>query len=815
MTSAVCFEGLTISGVRLSKNVLGAGAYGTVVESDWHGTPCVTKQLHAVFPQCLPPDQLEPLAMSFCRECKTWASLRHPHIVQFLGVFFPSDPHSALPALVLEKMQQSLRHYLEQHDKVDFPLLGKVYVLHQVAQAVSYLHSRTPALVHHDLSPNNILINEVGFVAKLTDFGMTRVICANRITSVKGTQGFMPPEALQHPPRYDQQLDVFSFGTVIISILTHQWPEPGPPNINEGDALVAQTEFDRRKQYVKMFSEREQALFLNLVRGCLENRPEVRPRSSELVTEVKKVEELLVNESSQRPCHASEMQLVLAAREVELANSRRELTRTRHELTSMRHELDSVKQELEKFQLDHASANGSVGKPLDSKSSHGSTVTASEPEPSPECPPSLESPSNSQCRPSQVDISAKCQPNTDQPSTDRQPNTDDQPNTEHQPNTDQPNTDRPPNTDRQPNTDQLNTDQPSTDRQPNTDDQPNTEHQPNTDDQPNTSRQPILNCQPTPEPKPKLLPPHPVQTLKQLVWSQGPKPPMEMEFPIAAHVDHFIYVGDRGESRSHIYQLDIAAMTWAQIPMPNNRRRKGYCLVSTPGLLHLISGRCREAGRNIICNEVWTLSPSEHWEARLPPICNDSGVANAVAVSFGRYIVVAGGESMGKQLSTVKVINTRAKSPQWIEASPLPDGMSNAQAAVFNGHVLFGFGFGSADVLYQAPVEALKSLADDPSSHDHARCPLLWTALPPLPVTHPGVTVVRHCLLSIGGRSSDSRSFVYCYDTVSGQWVLTSEARRARSLLSAVTITRDTRELIFVFGGSTSTTPCEFAEIIF
>ena len=682
------------------------------MESNWHGTPCVTKQLHTVFHRYLPPGELESLVMSFCRECTTWASLRHPHIVQFLGVFFPSDaPHSTLPALVLERMQQSLRHYLEQHDRADFPLLGKVIVLHQVVQALSYLHSKTPALVHHDLSPNNILINEVGFVAKLTDFGMARATCVNRDTSVKGTHCFMPPEALQYPPRYDQQLDVFSFGTVIISILTHQWPEPGPPNVYEGDKLIAQTEFNRRKQYIKMFSEREQALLLNLVRSCLENRPEARLKSSELVVEVKKIEELLVSESSQRPCHTSEMQLVLAAREAELANSRRELTRTRDELTSVQHELASMKQELEKFQLDHTHAPRGKLKSLDCKSSHSSTFATSESEP--ECPSSPPCQADSECSPSPVN----------QPSTTHQPHTAHQRSAAHH---------------------------------------PSTIHQPSTAHQPNTAHHP------TPEPKLKPPPFHPVQTLKQLLWSQGPRPPMEMEFPIATRVGHFIYVGDRCEYRSHIYQLDVAAMTWSQVPMPKGRRRKGYCLASTPGLLHLISGRCKEDGRNVICNEVWTLSSSKDWDVSLPPICTEStdGMVNAVAVSFDGYIVVAGGEGRGKNFSTVKVINTRAQPPRWIEVPPLPVGISNAQAVVFNGHVLFGFGLGSTDTLYQASVDVLKSLADDPSRHDHPQSGLLWTALPPTPVTRPGVAVVHNCLLSIGGRSSDSRSFVYCYDTV-------------------------------------------------
>ena len=50
----------------------------------WLGTPCATKRVH---PQLLPQDgALNKVAIDFVRECRTWKDLRHPHIVQFLGV---------------------------------------------------------------------------------------------------------------------------------------------------------------------------------------------------------------------------------------------------------------------------------------------------------------------------------------------------------------------------------------------------------------------------------------------------------------------------------------------------------------------------------------------------------------------------------------------------------------------------------------------------------------------------------------------------------------------------------------------------------
>ena len=70
------------------------------------------------------------------------------------------------------------------------------------------------------------------YLTKLTDFGMTRAIDAASLTrssSIKGTPGFMPPEALRYPPQYDEKLNVFSYGNLIIMTITHEWPTPVIP----------------------------------------------------------------------------------------------------------------------------------------------------------------------------------------------------------------------------------------------------------------------------------------------------------------------------------------------------------------------------------------------------------------------------------------------------------------------------------------------------------------------------------------------------------------------------------------------------------
>ena len=286
--------GLLISNLVFTETKLGRGADATVYEVEWNGTLCAAKRLHEILLEDQSSGGVAKLISNFEAECLTWSKLRHPGIVQFLGVHL--DRSSRLPVLVMEKMDTSLRTYLEDHRKEEFSLHQKMFVLRQVAQAMAYLHNQNPPLVHHDLSPNNVLLNVVSFVTKVSDFGMSRAInpsALSRKSSIKGTQAFMPPEALHNPPRYNETLDVFSFGNIIISTLTHEWPNPGPPTRYEGDMFVAITELQRRERYVEMLTAQEKQLFLPIVRPCLENRPDKRSSSVMLVQELRRIESSL------------------------------------------------------------------------------------------------------------------------------------------------------------------------------------------------------------------------------------------------------------------------------------------------------------------------------------------------------------------------------------------------------------------------------------------------------------------------------------------------------------------------------------------
>ena len=147
--------------------------------------------------------------------------MRHPHVVQFLGLCFLDG--SALPVLVMERLDSSLDELLE--DAPGLPLPLKRSLLADVARGLLYLHTRNPPVVHRDLSARNVLLTS-SLVAKISDLGNARIVdlrpgqLARTLTHLPGTHSYMPPEALVEGSRYGPRLDIFSFGHLALFTLT-------------------------------------------------------------------------------------------------------------------------------------------------------------------------------------------------------------------------------------------------------------------------------------------------------------------------------------------------------------------------------------------------------------------------------------------------------------------------------------------------------------------------------------------------------------------------------------------------------------------
>ena len=284
------FNGLLLDDVEPTGVELGRGSFGLVFEVKRRGEVFAAKKLHDIFFESTPSEYSSKRKEEFMNECRAWLKFKHPNMVALRGLYWSSSHGTPVINIVMERMDISLGDYLVKNPREAVPLHKKVSILLQVAQGLSYLHGHTPPLVHHDLKPDNVLLNTGTFTAKLSDFGMIRTIfhaTLTRLSSVKGTPVFMPPEALNVPPKYNEKLDVFSYGCIIISVLLHsKAPVPTGPTTMINGRLEAVPEYDRRKHHTDEFTPVEKRVFLHTIKKCLEFEAAKRPSSTELVQEM-------------------------------------------------------------------------------------------------------------------------------------------------------------------------------------------------------------------------------------------------------------------------------------------------------------------------------------------------------------------------------------------------------------------------------------------------------------------------------------------------------------------------------------------------
>ncbi|XP_065910235.1 uncharacterized protein [Dysidea avara] len=299
MTANVA-SSLVLHHINLTGVEIGRGAYGRVFEVDYEGTLCAAKEVHTLLLQYAQGDELQKIKDDFLRECQIWSTLRHPCIVQFLGVYYPTV--EALPVMVMEKMQHSLRSVMERYTNI--PMNMKLSILNEVCLGIRYLHSRTPPIVHRDLTPNNILLGD-HLKAKITDLGVAKLMMqapsSRTMTRAPGTTDFMPAESLADRPVYGLPLDVFSFGGVILYTATQLWPQPSSwVQFDSHGRRIAVTEVTRRQHYLDRMIE-DAADLKPLVMSCLDDNPKNRPLIEQVSVEIKRAKDVISEKSDLIP----------------------------------------------------------------------------------------------------------------------------------------------------------------------------------------------------------------------------------------------------------------------------------------------------------------------------------------------------------------------------------------------------------------------------------------------------------------------------------------------------------------------------------
>ena len=325
---------------------LGTGSYGGVCKAKCDGLPCAAKIMHPTFFDLRDPGTISYLS-KFEEECRLLSLAQHPNVVQYLGTY--RDPDTRLPILLMELCDENLCRFLGRYPG---PLLYHIQlnISHDITLALVYLHSN--GLTHRDLTGNNVLMI-AGVRAKVTDFGMSKLASVNpRMTLCPGNVQYMSPEALEEPPSYTDKLDVFSFGVLLVQIMTRQFPNPGPrfqvvdtpddPRFPEGNVRVAVPETQRRSAHFKLIVDTHPLKAIAV--SCLKGKEREHPSAQQLSN--------MLSELKRAPQYTESLQQaqtgVVGGREVDsLRGQVRDLQQQNH---TMEQEIEQQHGEIEQLQ---------------------------------------------------------------------------------------------------------------------------------------------------------------------------------------------------------------------------------------------------------------------------------------------------------------------------------------------------------------------------------------------------------------------------------------------------------------------------------
>jgi serine/threonine protein kinase len=135
----------------------------------------------------------------------------HKHIITLLEVIDPPNLTEFDLLMVMEQEDCDLERWMERNTA---RVADANYILFQLLSAIAYLHQNL--VMHRDIKPDNILINETTLTIKLTDFGQARQFSfiTEKYTLHVQAMYYRAPELLLGCNHYDELIDMWSVGYV-------------------------------------------------------------------------------------------------------------------------------------------------------------------------------------------------------------------------------------------------------------------------------------------------------------------------------------------------------------------------------------------------------------------------------------------------------------------------------------------------------------------------------------------------------------------------------------------------------------------------
>lgn len=161
-------------------------------------------------------DETRALEKTLRREYELLSRLDHPGIAKVIHSY---SAEKSTYLLIEHRLGSDMRAIVNEHGARSESLT--IVWAKQLCEIMIYLHGREPAIIHRDLTPDNIIVGEDGNL-RLIDFGAAREFLDGITGTMLGKHCYVSPEQLRGDA--NTKSDIYSFGATLCFLLTARDP---------------------------------------------------------------------------------------------------------------------------------------------------------------------------------------------------------------------------------------------------------------------------------------------------------------------------------------------------------------------------------------------------------------------------------------------------------------------------------------------------------------------------------------------------------------------------------------------------------------
>ncbi|KAJ8480096.1 hypothetical protein OPV22_023823 [Ensete ventricosum] len=271
--------------LRASAEVLGKGTFGTAYKAVLEtGMTVAVKRLKDVNLQ----------EMEFREKMETIGAMDHPNLVPLMACYFSKDEKLLVYEYMSMGSLSALLHGNRGSGRTPFNWETRTGIALAAARGIEYIHSTGPSASHGNIKSSNILLTK-SYQARVSDHGLALVVGSASATT--RVAGYRAPEVTD-PRKVSQKADVYSFGVLLLELLTGKAPAQALLNDDGFDLPRWVQSVVKEEWTAEVFDpellryqnvEEDMVQLLQLATDCAAQYPEKRPSMPDVVVRIEAI----------------------------------------------------------------------------------------------------------------------------------------------------------------------------------------------------------------------------------------------------------------------------------------------------------------------------------------------------------------------------------------------------------------------------------------------------------------------------------------------------------------------------------------------